>query len=127
MGQTRRSGMNNEQLTVIHMNNADKIFYSRFKKFVGLANDFSDPDDDSKTDREIARQIRLEAPASQRLNLLTELLDDSDRIVDSIDLNWEPLQRYVNRHFGDAATAKKWLLEIRNVWQEELTRLKGPL
>lgn len=108
------------------MSNAEKFFYTRFKKFVGLANDFSDPDDDSKTDREIARQIRLEASASQRLNLLAELLDDADRIVGSIDLYWKPLQRYVNRHFGDAATAKKWLLEIRSVWQEELTRLKGP-
>lgn len=107
------------------MNNADRDFYSHFEKFVGLANDFSDPDDDSISDKEIARQIRIEAPPSQRLNLLEQLLNDAERIIESIDIYWEPLQRYVNRHFGDAGAAKAWLLDIQNVWQAEVARLKG--
>lgn len=105
------------------MNTADKEFYSQFRNFVGFANDFSDPDDDSKSDKDIARQIRIEVDPRQRCVLLGELLNDADLILASIDIYWEPLQRYVNRHFGDAGTARIWLLEMRSVWLEEIARL----
>lgn len=106
------------------MNAADKNFRFQFVNFVGLANDFCDPDDDSKSDEEIARLIRTEVPPRQRLVLINELINDVDRILESIDTHWNPLQRYLNRKFKDAGEARTWLLEIRGVWQDELARLK---
>lgn len=99
-------------------------FYARFPSFTGLANDFSDPVDDSLEDADIARNVRKELDAKARIEVLSRLLSDSERILAGIAAEWRHLAKYVNRHFVDEAAARDWLLKMSAAWDDEQTKLR---
>lgn len=102
-----------------------KEFEEKYSAFVGLADDFSDPPPSHISDDETARKIRSDWGPDDRIVIFNELLADSDRILDSIGTEWEALGNFVNRHFIDGASARKWLLRVRGEWLKELSRLQN--
>lgn len=110
------------------MTTTPEEFETKYPAFVGLADDFSDPPPSHTTDEILARKIRQEWGPNDRIEIFEKLLGDTDRILTSIDSDWEALGGFVSRHFMRADDARKWLLRIRSVWLEELAHLKkgGP-
>lgn len=100
-------------------------FEEKYPAFVGLADDFSDPPPGHTSDEETARKIRSNWGPADRIVIFNELLADSGRILDSIGTEWDALGNFVNRHFRDDASAKKWLLKVRGEWLKELSRLQN--
>lgn len=106
------------------MTRTPKEFHEKHPDFCGLADDFSDPPPSSTSDEATAKRIRSDWPPADRVDIFKRLLSDSDRILVSIDSDWEPLSVFTNRAFRSAAETKEWLLRMRHVWQDELSRLE---
>ena len=100
-------------------------FYKKYPAFTGQVNDFSDPIDDAEDDEVMARNVRKEVDEMRRAQLITEILEDAEKMATELPTDWRPLSKYVNRSFSDEAAAKKWLTQIVGVWRNELAKLRA--
>ncbi|MDX6768004.1 MAG: hypothetical protein SF051_00615 [Elusimicrobiota bacterium] len=96
----------------------------KYPDFAGLADDFSDPPPGYVSDEVTARNIRIDLPDTERVEVFEALLKDARIIAASLDADWAIFRDYLNRDFDDADAAKRWLSRIMPIWEAELRRLK---
>lgn len=96
----------------------------KYRAFAGHIHDFSDPVGD-EDDEGIARRLRADLPAKQRIAMLEKLVPETQRMLDNLDNEWEVFSDAVNHLFTGAGDARTWLSNIRKAWIEELARLKN--
>lgn len=100
-----------------------RAFEEKYPDFVGLAFDFSDPPPGQDSDEDTAREIRSDLPDDRRIGIFERLLSDSDRLLRSLEADFDSLQVYLNRSFIDFEEARDWLLKVQAVWRAERQRL----
>ena len=99
-------------------------FEAKYPHFIGLAFDFSDPPPGCESEDEIARDIRSDWPDVDRIEIFKRLLADSERLLQSLDVDWKALEIYLHYRFSGVDEAKSWLTHIRGIWKDELERLQ---
>lgn len=98
-------------------------FFAKYEALGGIfAGNFHDGiggDTDSAIAESISKELNS-SPEDLRL-----LVNDCERLIQNIDIEWGILGDTANRHFEDAAEARAWLVSIFAVWEEALRGIDG--
>jgi len=84
-----------------------------------LAAEFADADLEGKSDQEVVRSC----PTPELVNWHRTIINEGRTALNSSSFPWRKVADYANRYFESEEEAKKWLIEILNLLENNVNKI----